>query len=144
MALDKDQESNLFRVIGFTLDDIESAEVPYSERGISHLKKLDVDKVKALLSPLNKTKRKFRGGIPDGPYKLLLFLKYGNEGENVGELRQIHSNGGCGQLTLSLRLAKDGSCVYLTPSKDEDYGYRYYSPEIAKLQAFLEESMVHE
>lgn len=142
MALDSDTEASLFTVLGFTLDDIESAEVPYHVNSTPRLKKLDLEKVKALLAPLDKTQRRFSGKIPDGPYKLLLFLKYGDQGENVGELRKLHGSGSCGQLTLSLRIAKDGSCIYLTPNGTDGYDYRYYSPAVAKLNAFINESML--
>lgn len=142
MALDTDTETSIFTVLGFTLDDLDSAEVPYHISGTPRLHKLDLDKIKAFLAPLDKVNRRFKGRIPDGPHKLLLFLKYGDEGENVGELRKIHGDRSCGQITLSLSIAKDASCLYLTPCNKDGYDYRYYSPEVDKLSAFIEASML--
>lgn len=142
MALASDQEVNLFEGLGFTLDDIETIEVPYQVNRTPRLHKLDLDKTKELLAPLERSQQRFTGRVVDSPHKILLFLKYGDQGENVGELRKLRGDEGCGQITISLCIANDGSCLYLSPTRKDNYDYRYYSPHVAKLKSFVDESML--
>ena len=141
-ALDSGEEANFFDEIGFTLDDIDTCEIFYRVKDRPHCYKLDCNQVKTYLQPLRKCKRQFTGNVQDGPYNLLLLLKYGDDGENVGKLRRLYANRGCGQLTIRLSLAKDGSCIYQGDDKKKSYDHRYYSSEIHKLQTFLKESLV--
>lgn len=137
MALDSDCETSLFDVIGFTLDDIETVEIPYHDNGTPRCRKLDLDRVKMLLAPLDQVKRRFTKKPLESPYQLLLTLKHGSQGENVGELRRLNGDQGCGQIIITFSLAKDGSCLYCPASQKDGYTYRYYSPEVAKLLAFI-------
>ena len=132
-----DLETDLMTDLGFTLDDLETAEIYHPGEEWPYYERLDLVTIKTYLTPLTKVTRKYQGYIESYPYRLILVLKHGSDGENVGRRRQKYGDNICGQVTISLSLSKDGSSIYLT-SPRSSYDYRYYSPDVSKLKAFLE------
>ena len=134
------QEVDFLSVIGFTLDDIESAEITYYQGdGSPSLYKLPLDQVKEHLSPLTKTHLRYERKISEYQHKILIILKHGGCGNNVGKLRRLKGDSSCGQLILCLALSACGDCIYVSRfNQDHQEIEKYYSPSLLNFKAFLE------